>query len=1361
MSGLKENTQKSFKTCINSIRNRLLEDLEQSCYQYYSLNANNRDKVNFSYQEDIKYKRLFTWLESPERSHSKWQDNLKDLVKERAYTLTNRLVILMQLESRDLRKVKLISQGIEKSAFRTEQEFFIVLTQGDDQGFGFILQQVWDQLALELPALFEFNEIHECIPIPGPTLLWIIQQLNQDGLQPAWLDDTTLGWLYQYWNDPDRKAVDAKLNNTSGKVEVHELANKTQLFTERYMVEWLVQNSLGAQWLAICAKQGWSPKAAEKIEQLKTTREMWNQKISNNEVPETEAMPVNGDEEFWKYYVPQDLAKETIEAAPFSLDKVKILDPAMGSGHFLVYVFDFLWELYQDQAQLQGEKPYTAKQIIDWILNNNLHGIDIDNRAVQIGAAALYIKAKEKDLDYQIESLNLVASDLGMSHLNDDDPAIKEFTKTLEEEVGLQQELSLEIIHTLKGAEYLGSLLQVDKDIERIIKANPLFTMDTDIKEVQEKTFKALSKFIHNHDQGEDLGVTALAKQMGKGVRLIELLGQKYDVIVANPPYLGIGKISPVIAERIASFDNIAKGDLFTLFMARVDQLRKNSGFSAFINMHSWMFLSSYEDFRKRSFRNNNYLKVAHMGRGGGFQDWGDFDKIMQTTMFVWNTNQRINSDSWFCRLNSYTNYQKGVQLLRLPEKHTYILPQTSFSEISGSPMIYWWPEEFRQAYLNATKLGEIGNPRQGLATANNNRFIRNLWEISIDKIPLKQNFEVIFPSNSYWSPYVKGAKGKRWYETVTHLLNVKNQRKEKFIDYKINGSGGNENPFKPFYEKQGLAFSYIGTDSFLCRLRKYKSIFDVSGSSIFCENPEKMQVILSSSLSGYVSQSINPTVNNQVGDIANLPVLDQLEDYTIYLKRAEILYGQLFSSTESNLEYSYQHLGSEKFEVEEARIRDEIDKELIENFSQETIQAIYQEIGGAVFNFPHWDGQNESIPEDFIESYHAEESLLKLSRQYRLHPDSLLKIKEELQLTHESHRKDRAFKNLSWSIGVLLGRFDAQIGGLVDLVEQQRKDKNIIQDTNAPQGHRHGLLYLSVLDNHEGLNRIEQPNVGNACLQTLQGTLEYKWGAEKANDIWSEIDNALVLDCRTDWTPAQRSKKDLNAWIRTSAFAEHESIYSKRPIYFPLVSAKKGFFLWVNIHQWHDGTLNSILANYLIPDNSLLDTRIKRLREDRQSITDSRDLNAIEKEIADLDKVLDELQVFIAKVTQLATCGPAPELQEVEAPYVMDLDDGVMVNSSALWELVLPLWKDPKKWWASLSTPKGKKDFDWSHLAIRYWPERVMEKVKQDPSLAVAHSDYGQYSGRDLFTELHPEAAVKWEEQQSKQQEKNLELDI
>ncbi len=135
----------------------------------------------------------------------------------------------------------------------------------------------------------------------------------------------------------------------------------------------------------------------------------------------------------------------------------------------------------------------------------------------------------------------------------------------------------------------------------------------------------------------------------------------------------------------------------------------------------------------------------------------------------------------------------------------------------------------------------------------------------------------------------------------------------------------------------------------------------------------------------------------------------------------------------------------------------------------------------------------------------------------------------------------------------------------------------------------------------------------------------------------------------------------------------------------------------------------------------------------------------------AALDKLHDELAAFSGIVTCLAEKRPSPEIQEVEVPYVMDLDDGVMVNSAALWELVAPLWKEPKKWWEILSKPVGKKDYDWSHLAMRYWPARVFEKVKKDPSLAVAHSDYGAYKGQDLFEELHPKAAQKWREQEGK----------
>jgi hypothetical protein len=1365
MSGLQENTKSLFRSTVNAIRERLLEDLSAACYQRYSLNAKDRSKVQLTWRDEQDYQRLQAWLKDPNRFHKEWETNLGVLIKERAYTLTNRLVILMQLECRGLRKVKLISQGVEKSAFKTVQEFFVALTQGDDLGFSFMLQQVWDQLALELPALFEYNEYHECVPVPGTTLLWMLQQLNNPDLDEAWRDDTTLGWLYQYWNDPDRKAIDEKLNTTTGKVEAHELAAKTQLFTERYMVEWLVQNSLGSQWLAICKKRGWIPKAQELLAQLQIRRGEWNRKISLGEIEETVPLPVHGDEEFWKFYVPQEIPEETVAAAPQQLQDVKMLDPAMGSGHFLVYLFDFLWELYHDQARLLGEM-YSDEQIITWILENNLHGIDIDNRAVQIGAAALYIKAHEKKADYHIQKMNLVATDLGLGHLKKDDPAVVSFAENLQKEIGIPKKICLSVIECLQGAEYLGSLLPIDEAINKLVEETRLFGEDIVGSNVKEMILNALKKFIHDHDNGEDLGVRSLAEQLGKGLRLIDFLSLKFDIIIANPPYLGAGKVNPDVYEKISAFDMMAKGDLFTLFMSRTDKLRKSTGYSAFVNMHSWMFLSTYDEFRKRSFNNCFYNKVAHLGRGGGFQDWADFDKVMQTTMFIWCTSKKINKTGWYCRLNSYTNYQKCVQLLRQNPKDICNFPQSRFSEIPGAPMIYWWPEEFRQAYLKADKLLKLGTPRHGMTTSNNNRFLRQSWEVGKQSITVSAFDDncYMYP-NSNWVPYVKGAGGQRWYEDLSNVLTWrKNGLEVKQFAIMIYNSVTRTIQNQDYYFYQGLAFSYIGTNGFLCRLRKYKSIFDVSGSSIFCTDPEKMQVILSSNLSGYVSQSLNPTVNNQVGDIANLPVFDLLADHTQYLKRAKALYDQFFASAESNLEYTYQKLSIETFEVEEARIRDEIDKEILQHFSEETARAIYKEIGESPFNYPHWDNQDTTIPADFAEVYQKSESVLELCHHYRLHPDSILQIKEHLHLIHTGQRKDDAFKHLSWAIGVLLGRFDAQTGGLTDLASERLKENNLAVDLDAPKAHPHGLLYLSALDFYDNIDRKQESNTGEQCLQTLMKILTYKWGTSKAEELWLEITDALVLDCKTDWTAAQKAKKNLNDWIRCEAFALNEIIYQGRPIYFPLVSEKKNFFIWVNIHQWNDGTLNSILANYVKPDITVLDSRIRRLREERQSTDDKKVLNTMEKEIADLDKLLEELKKFTEKIVQLATRGPAPTTQEVEAPYVMDLDDGVMVNSAALWELLLPLWKKPKEWWKSLSTPAGKKDFDWSHLAMRYWPKRAMEKVKKDPSLAVAHSDYGIYKGRDLFEELHPKAAEKWREQQGQvesEPEPELELGV
>jgi hypothetical protein len=231
----------------------------------------------------------------------------------------------------------------------------------------------------------------------------------------------------------------------------------------------------------------------------------------------------------------------------------------------------------------------------------------------------------------------------------------------------------------------------------------------------------------------------------------------------------------------------------------------------------------------------------------------------------------------------------------------------------------------------------------------------------------------------------------------------------------------------------------------------------------------------------------------------------------------------------------------------------------------------------------------------------------------------------------------------------------------------------------------------------------------------------------------------SLLDELWTDHGAAVGQGDDLRTYLRKSFFAYHKDLYENRPIYFPLSSAKKSFVAFVSIHRWKDDTLNVLLADHLVPTKRRLEGELEDLRTARA--TGSNKAKA-EKRFTEVQKLLEELNDFIAKVTEIAEHGPPPPddktpRREVDARYAMDLDDGVMVNSAALWPLLEPQWKDPKKWWKELATAQGKKDYDWSHLAARYFPARVRTKCHDDPSLAVAHG---------CFWTLHPAKAYAWE---------------
>lgn len=394
--------------------------------------------------------------------------------KEAAATLLNRLVLLRHLEALGLSKPAVLTGGWSSKGYREFRDFAPALctsgTSDATEGYATLLQLLFEELALDLPGLFGDVGLTRLFPVPPAALRDAVERLDDPTLATAWTDDTTLGWVYQYWNDPDREALDAKING-GGKIQAHEIASKTQMFTERYMVEWLLQNSLGLTWLCMCRKHAWTPDAETVLPALDARRAEWRAKREVGEVALDALMPIAGElEEQWKYYVPQPLPEEAVANAPESVRGLKLLDPACGSGHFLVIAFGQLAALYREEARHRGE-TLSDREIAESIVENNLHGIDIDPRAVQIAAAALYLKARSLAKTARPKRLNLVAPVLQLGNLPPDDPAVAQLRNDLQREVGIPEALTQKLLAALAGVDHLGSLLKVDAAVESAIRS--------------------------------------------------------------------------------------------------------------------------------------------------------------------------------------------------------------------------------------------------------------------------------------------------------------------------------------------------------------------------------------------------------------------------------------------------------------------------------------------------------------------------------------------------------------------------------------------------------------------------------------------------------------------------------------------------------------------------------------------------------------------------------------------------------------------------------------------------------------------------------------------------------------------------
>lgn len=1238
-----------------SLRKRLVSGIAAAAEGYYRLGAGVRE----ARLDDVRRKkreRLEAWLDERARASGATGRELKaardralsEAVKLAGATFLNRVVLLRQLEAFGLQKPPVVTGAWTSAGYRAFRDFAPALCTDETDGYGALLALVFDELAVDLPGVFGDVGVTRLLPVPPAVVREALERLDDPGLASAWDDPTTLGWVYQYWNDPDREALDDKLNG-GGKIEQHEIASKTQMFTERYMVEWLLQNSLGLLWLAICKKNGWAPEAERVLPVLENRRKEWRGRRERGEVPLDALMPVqDGLEERWKWFVPQPLPDDAVAQAPASIREVKLLDPACGSGHFLVIAFDLLAALYREEARHRGEQA-TERAIAERILEENLFGIDIDPRAVQIAAAALYLRARTFAPDARPRHVNLVAPQLQLADLPATDPALQRLKREVREETGLPEALTERIVKALAGVDHLGTLLKVDAAVDDAIREHELgIARDVQLtlagtqataegrsgdgaasrvvarRELKSNVLEKLEAFLSHHASEEDLGLRLDGEQLAAGVRFIRMVKESaYDVVVGNPPYQGTSKLKA--AGYVAQHYRRGKADLYTAFLERALELVKPGGFSGLLTMRGWMFLSQFEDIRVHLLRSFDLRTLADVDRGA-FEDVAN--EVLACTMSVFRRALPTPDSSVALQPSPINDLSYDRE--RTKRKRAALLVQVgryefhpgAFDVIAGQPLVYWWGAEFLNEYAAAPKVGEKHPARQGLGTRNDVRFLRRWWEVQRRRFYAGDE-----RSEDYaWAPYIKGAAGRVWFEPFDDLVKwaLAGFELNVWIEhYRIRAPGGfikNQH----LYFRKGVAFTTIGA-SFTARVHRFPSIFGEAGSSVFPDDVAPVVCMMNSAKGRFVLESLNPTINFKNNDVDRLPIL-AISGAGEIVGSLEAAFTAHESARESSVEF--KRPGPSPWRYAQSWAQRAVDRPAGEQLA------------------PYEPECDPPRPVDFV----------------------------------------------SFAVGVALGRFGLNGAGLLDEAPA----------TALPNG----ILYVSATER----DSLDHP----AC-----APLRAAWDEHRA--VVGEGD-------------------DLRTWLRKKFFAYHKGVYENRPIYFPLSSERKSFVGWVSIHRWTATTLNDLLAEHLEPERIALAGELEDLRAARAQAGAGR--GRVETRYARVQQLAEELDAFIARVRACAGEGPplaedGEPRREQDARFEMDLDDGVMVNAAGLWPLLDPQWNAPRKWWHELAVAEGRKDYDWSHLAARYFPARVAQKCEEDPSLAVAHG---------CFWCFHPSKAYAWE---------------
>ena len=754
---------------------------------------------------------------------------------EYTFTLFNRIAAIKVMEAHMLFPeiiTKRPEQGNRSFAHKAWLEQNRPMANEELEGIREFIKHEFNKLGEKIP-LFHKDYHYALLPyvIELNDIIEAFNDVEKDNNieDDIWRSDDILGWLYESYNNVKKQAHKAGKQKT----EYDKVSLQSQVYTPRWVVKFLVDNSLGKLYLEM---------------------------FPDSEIKE-------------KYKIAN--APDTSVRDEKPLPKIKIIDPATGSGNFLNYAFDLFHDLYMDQIDNYGA-DYDEDDIPKLVIENNLHGIDLDDRAVQIAQLGLYIKAMRRNRDVNIEKFNVVSSDFFL-------PEYEEVKDIFDEErLDLEtKNLIKEIWSDLRMAYKFGSLVKIEEKVNQKIE---------NVKEKAKRTSFGLEGLLRKWEKWKEIVIPQLHQAVDKhavqtgndfiGIKTrdaltyLTVLTTQYDVAVANPPYTDSADFGPELKRFVEG--NYKKPhkfhtNLYACFIKRCAELADDNGKIAMIHPRTFMFIKSFEGVR------SYILNNLHINLFVDYSLSNLFRSIMvDPAFYVLEKGITKNKESWFVSLDQYTRtpeekFKKEYTLTALDnyiseveDKNNYSLEQSKLKIIKSWPFIYWVSDDFRKKFKEEPledKLSIVG----GITTGNNLKYLRFWWEVERNDISKNQAAD-----KKKWVPYSKGGPYQKWYGNLWVLVNWQNSGEA------LNEDSATTLRNKKYFFKEGITYSASGSKGLSFRTLPNNHIFDAGGSSIFTANNHSnihyFLALLNSKLCMYISKCFNPTVNTQVGDLKRIP---------------------------------------------------------------------------------------------------------------------------------------------------------------------------------------------------------------------------------------------------------------------------------------------------------------------------------------------------------------------------------------------------------------------------------------------------------------------------------------------------------